>query len=178
MPDPSVWIKLNMFLNVSQNPLLTNLAHIHHTSSQEKHNNGLSIDPISNKEMCGSGRRLFFVKEWERHLHLLLLEHASKSLGLPYSQANYQLTNLNLKHSVFSIQLNLNHSSIKELKLIQAFQACSTQAQRDNIYSLLLLLFAVNINCLRPQTGTRNIHTFPKTLLKHVSSLDTLRTLI
>ena len=87
------------------------------------------------------------------YIHHVILARASKDLGLLYQGAYRQLFGIQINEPNILIQVNLNLSSDTELNLITIMDSSSNQIQRDNLYSHLLLLFLVNLNCLRPQTG-------------------------
>ena len=152
-PRVNVWLKLESGLTTINPPITVSILQTLNKVSLERSSNGTNIDPISHRDMQGTGRRLFFIKEWEQHLHHILLSRASMDLGLPYQGANKQLIGIQLNEPIVPIQVNLNLSSDMETNLFILMDSASNQTQKDNLYSLLLLLFSVNFNCLRPQTG-------------------------
>jgi len=87
---------------------------------QEKTENTNNRDPISSRELKPAGKRAFFQKEWENHIHELIIKNMEKEIGLPYKPEK-QISKLQIKNGDIELQINLSCESQTELNLIKIY---------------------------------------------------------
>ena len=147
------WAKMEAGIQNSKERNAATLLDIIKKVQAERKRNSSNLDPIVNREIRPAGRRSFFLKEWENHLHNKLSNHASVHLGMPYHRATRILSKLEVHNNEILIQTNLNFSSDTEDQLLEYYGDCDTDAQKKKVYGTMFLHFALSLNCIRPQTG-------------------------
>ena len=150
------WEKMEAGIQCSKEKNSMKLLEILKKVQEERKKNSSNIDPIINKEIRPAGRRSFFLKEWENHLHRKLTSLVSIHLGLPYMRENKTLGKMEIKDKIINIQINLGMDSEMEDLLINHYGTCKDDKQKKKVYDIMFLHFALGLNCLRPQTGKNN----------------------
>ena len=145
---------------------------------QEERTRNICSDPITGNELKTNTRRLFFLKEWEKHVKIRALEAGSTVAGLPYSRAGKTVTQVNITDQGVRLKVNKNISSQAEHNLFLQLAVCKNPEEKDKIYSILLLLHSIGINCLRLQTGkkqSKNTQDFKNSLNTYMQIYNKIR---
>ena len=69
------WTKMEAVINIEDEKYNSakHILEIMKKVGKEKKENSSNLDPISNKVVKPAGRRAFFLKEWEEHLHYRMI---------------------------------------------------------------------------------------------------------
>ena len=161
---PEDWENITAAIKGSKAFMTKTLIDVISKIQQEKTENTNNRDPISNRELKPAGRRAFFLKEWENHIHELIIKNMEKEVGLPYKPEK-QISKLQIKNGDIEIQINLSCESQTELNLLKIYGETKSDIEKNNVFEILFLQYAISFNCLRPQTG--------KNTQKHKNSTNT-----
>ena len=147
------WEKMESGFNKDANDTTKQLLEIIKRIRTERKENSNNLDPISNKEIKPAGRRSFYLRVWEEHIHGKIMHYAGVDHGVPFTNEHKQLKFLNSINGDYNIQVNISMDSSTEENLIDNYKKCNNEEEKHKIYDALFLHFALSFNCLRPQTG-------------------------
>ena len=169
------WDKMEAGLSVNNENIAKFILEIIKKIGKERKENSSNLDPISNKTIKPAGRRAFFLKEWEEHMHKKMIYYTSTELGLPYIGECKQLKKIKDTEEGLEIQINLNLESEMEDKLFRIYISCNNDIEKNKVYETMFLHFALSFNCLRPQTGNKDTKEYANKFHSTTSKTQNLK---
>ena len=149
IPAATTWERIEIMLTETDEPNILSTVYTLKKLQEDRAGNTCS-DPISGKELKTNTRRSFFLNECEKHIKVRALEAGSTVAGLPYSRMKKTVTQVIITDQGVRLKVNKNISSQAEHSLYLQLAKCKNQENKDKIYSILLQLHSIGINCLRP----------------------------